>query len=220
MRVNKELYRRPLVIAVYEPRWFMKVLRILEDREIPYRLYYDPETVPPYSILYTDNEYFVNEMSSRSDVEIHYDPGDTCRGLEEAILAAQNKSRYRVVTIGIDPGPNPYYVVIGDGELLEHGYIMDKSIDEVILWATACYPAEKRIVRIGGGHNGLEIAAEIAGEIEDVVVEIVDEKETTPKNRGGLNNSEHTPPGIRPFRNKDAYAALRIAYRKGIRILG
>ncbi len=209
--------RRPLVLAVYEPRWFRRVMNILNDRGVTYRHYYTPEELPPYSVLYTDYEYFLEETRARGDVHVVYDPGRTCRGLEEAVLASMNKRYYNQVTIGIDPGPTPYYLVLGDGSILSHGRISWEDLIPLLDEAIECYPAALRRIRIGSGYKGALIAYEIASIIRDASVELVDERRTTPKNRGG---AEAGPlhESLKPYRNKDAYAALRIALRRGIEV--
>ncbi len=212
--------KRPLVLAIYEPRWFIHVMNTLNNRGIPYKHYYTPGQIPPYSILYTDYEYFVVEVGkTRRDVEIHYDPETTCRGLEEAVLASMNKEKYNTLTIGIDPGPKPYYLVLGDGLVLKHGRTGRDKLAETIMSELECYPSIRKLVRIGMGHDGASLAVELAETLGNILVELVDEKETTPKSRG--NNSylfDEYYQILKPYRNKDAYAALRIAVRRGVEV--
>ncbi|ABN69726.1 hypothetical protein Smar_0619 [Staphylothermus marinus F1] len=214
------MIRRPLVIAVYEPRWFIRVIDILRNRRINYTVYDRPENLPYYSVLYTDYEEFVREASIREDIKIIYDPNDSLRGLEESILATMFKTEYREVSIGIDPGNKPYIVVIGDGEILYHGYVsLDKVSDQILMYLSSI-PAHRRIVRVGAGYNGLEIATKLRRKI-NINIEIVDEYETTPRsNRSSQTSSLNKKllEILKPYRNKDAYAALRIALRKGIRV--
>jgi hypothetical protein len=218
--VRRGLMRRPLVLGIYEPRWFMRVLEILGKRRIEYSIYDSAETLPYYSVLYTDYELFVREASRRSDVEIIYDPGDTLRGLEESILATMLKREYNEVTIGIDPGSKPYVIVLGDNDVLDYGYVDMKLLSEKIKYYIDNIPARRVIVWIGMGSNGLRIADTIRGEI-NAVIELVDEYETTPRtNRFTQINSINKKliEKIKPYRNKDAYAALKIALRKGLRV--
>lgn len=212
--------RRPLVIAIYEPRWFMKVIDILKSRRINYTVYDGLDNLPYYSVLYTDYELFVHEASVREDVKIIYDPNDTLRGLEESILATMFKTSYNEVFIGIDPGNKPYILVIGDGEILYHGYVSVNEINDKISMYLSNIPARRKVIRIGAGFNGLKIAAKLR-EAVDVKIEVVDERETTPRSSRSLQTgslNKKLVDILKPYRNKDAYAALRIALRKGIEV--
>ncbi len=214
------MYRRPLVLAIYEPRWFRKVLDILNKRRIPYTFYYEPETLPAYSILYTDYEYFTENIPQDKMITVFLDPGHDCRVLEEAILASKMKNTYHSVSIGIDPGPKPYIVVLGDGEIIDYKYIEKQEIIDYIVNVEKCYPTENLVVRVGGGFKGLEIAVDIRDNLPEIQVEIVDEEETTPKKREYLREVlPRYDELIKPYRNKDAYAALRIALRKGLEVI-
>ncbi len=218
--IRRELMHRPLVLGIYEPRWFMKVLEILDKRRIEYSIYDNPDALPYYSVLYTDYELFVHEASRRSDVEIIYDPKGTLRGLEKSILATMFKKEYNEVTIGIDPGNKPYVVVLGDNDVLDYGYIDIDLLSRRIKYYIDNIPARRTIVRIGMGSNGLKIADTIRRET-NTVIELVDEYETTPRtNRFTQINSisKRLIEKIKPYRNKDAYAALKIALRKGLRV--
>ncbi len=214
------MYRRPLIIAIYEPRWFMRVVRILNDRGIPYTFYYDRETLPVYGVLYTDHILFAKDLPVDKMIEVYYDPKHDCSILEKAILASMMKEEYNNVSIGIDPGRKPYMIILGDGEILYHGYMEYGEIAEILNNMLRCYPAKSRVVRVGGGSRGLELASNIKRGNPDIRVEIVDERETTPKNRRYLQEIiPHLDDMVKPFRNKDAYAALRIALRRGLEVV-
>ncbi|MCD6300855.1 MAG: hypothetical protein J7L82_02150 [Staphylothermus sp.] len=215
------MYKRPLVIGIYEPRWFMRIKDILNARKIDYSVYEDKDTIPYYSVFYTDYYDFVKETISRNDVLIVYDPEDTRIGLEISILATRFKEKYNTLTIGIDPGSKPYYLVIGDGEVIEHGYVSLEKICEKINYLLHNIPSREKIIRVGSGLNGFDIIYILKKTINNVKIEVVDEHETTPRSRvvNDINYLDKRLVKIlKPYRNKDAYAALRIALRKGIEV--
>ncbi|OYT40650.1 MAG: hypothetical protein B6U89_01420 [Desulfurococcales archaeon ex4484_58] len=211
---------RPLVIAVYEPRWFMRVLNILRKRSVPFSIFESVDNIPYSSVFYTDYSFFVNQVRDRGDLYIVYDPMHSCRELERSILAMKFKDYYNEVVVGIDPGKKPYMVIIGDGEILEHKYIDLSRVEEEIVGYLNCYPARQKLVRVGGGYNGWRIILRIR-EVIDSRIEVVDEEETTPKqNRVDdlVVLDKYLSKLSKPYRNKDAYAALKIALRKGIEV--
>ncbi len=213
------MIRRPYVIAVYEPRWFMKVLDILNNRGIPYSIY--DEELPYHSILYTDYYYYVEQVRDRTDIEIYYDPIHDCRVLEKSILATRYKDRYNEVIVGIDPGLYPYLVIIGDDELLDHRPIDVGGLSKYLSYKLACYPAVKKIIRVGRGYNGWNIVLELRDKL-DTVIEVVDEVETTPKGRrlDDIVSIEKYLSRLDKYsRCKDIYAALKIALRKGLEVV-
>ncbi len=212
--------RRPLVIAIYEPRWFMKVLNILRSRDIEFSVFEDEENMPYYSVLYTDHKYFIDRIRSRNDVYVVYDPRHSCRMLEKSILITRFKDKYNELIVGIDPGRTPYMVVLGDDEVLEHRRIGFEFIVESISDCLKCYPARKTIVRVGGGFNGWRIILRIKDRV-NANIEVVDEAETTPRN-DRLENRIYIDKyfsRLTGYKKRDAYAALKIALRKGIEVV-
>lgn len=213
------MYRRSLVIAIYMPKWFMEVLNILKRRNIDYTVYRDPDSIPYYSVVYTDFYYFVERIRKRNDLLVIYDPDNTCYALEKSILATQFKDKYHELIIGIDPGRTPYVVVLGDDNIIDYGRISMEKIEAFISNCIKCYPHERIIVRVGGGYNGWKVILRIRDKFK-IPMEIVDEEETTPRNRRTddpilLNK---TFKKLSRYRDKDAYAALKIALRKGIEV--
>ncbi len=210
---------RTLVLAIYDPRWFMEVLDRLKARRIPYSLYYTPDNIPYYSIFYTDYKYFIDQVAERKDLEIIYDPEHQPLVLEKAILRTRLKETYNEIIVGVDPGPSPYIIVLGDSEILEMKRLNPKaSLTKEIERIKQEYPYRTLKVRIGQCHNGWRIAYTLKKAERDVAVEIVDETKTTPKNGTG-EIIERIKNMLKPYRNKDAYAALSIALRKGIEVI-
>lgn len=210
------MHRRPLVIAIYDPKWFIKTLDILRSRGINFTVFENIDNLPYYSVLYTDHHYYVELISSRKDVEIIYDPDRTCHGLEKSILSSMFKNEYSVVVVGIDPGKHPYYVILGDEQLLEHNYIFVEDITEYIDERLKCYPAKKKIIRIGGGFNGWKLVLKIKNRV-NAIIEIVDENIET-QLPGYLIKTLDSSKKYSRLRVRDAYDALKIALCEGIEV--
>lgn len=208
--------RRPFVIAIYDPNWFLKVLGYLRKRGLYFLIYENADKIPYFSVLYTDYYFFVQEVSIRNDVLVMYDPEHSCISLEKAILKTRFKERYEHVTVGIDPGSIATYVVIGDDELIDYGKVEPDKLKDEILEKLQCIPYRETVVRIGGGVDGWRLALNLKNRLR-VRVEVVDEEETS-----GLTKLESIliKNKFLPSRNiridKDLYAAIRIALRKGM----
>lgn len=177
-----------------------------------------PHEIPNLSVLYTDYEYYVKLMKNRFDVDIIYDSEHKCDMLEKAILKSRNKDIYNEVVVGIDPGRNPCYVVIGDDELIDYGRVSVEELKLVVKRALTCFPSLKTVVRVGGGADGWRTALELKDKL-NVNVEVVDEEGTSSSYVGSgkllLINKFFSNKDVR-F-DKDLFSALRIALRKGIK---
>lgn len=214
------MQRRMLIIAIYDPKWFMKVLEILRRRDILFNHYYSRNSVPYGSIVYTDFEYIRNELSTRSDLLVIYDPDKTCRKLEDAILASLMLEKYRYITVGIDPGPVLSYVVLGDDILLLYGEGEVKDLNRDLTYVYECMSFDRIIVRIGMGSKAEDVLVEIKDKY-NVVLELVDESGTTPSQSkiSELIYASRKLRKLRPFRHRGIYAAYRIALSKGVEVL-
>jgi len=215
--VFRAIQRRPLVIAIYDPKWFMEVSRILANRGVSYSVYSTVFQIPYYSVFYTDYQLFVEQVASRRDILVFYDPDHSCRLLEEAILATRMKQKYNELVIGVDPGRKPYAIVLGDEEVLEYGYVDQSAIAEFIEKCIVCYPHENAVVRVGGGANGWLIALKIKEKL-GIPVEVVDEVDTTPREYHVSDPLYIYLSETLNIKDKNAYAALKIALRKGITV--
>ncbi len=108
------------------------------------------------------------------------------------------KQRFGKMVVGIDPGPRPGVVVVGDGNIVEEEQLNNvsdvrKYIDKVF----SDYDPERMIIRIGNGDlvNRNRIVNSL---VSNYRVEIVDERNTSEKNT-----------------NKDIESAKAIAFSKG-----
>lgn len=208
--------RRGFVIAIYDPNWFLKVLDYLKRRGLNFLIYENISSIPYYSVLYTDYRWFVEQASSRMDVAVVYDPMHNCLLLEKAILRTRFKDIYEFLTIGVDPGSTATFAVIGDDELIDHGKANPGELGDKILEKLLCIPYREAVLRVGGGVDGWRIALNLKNKLR-IKVEVVDEEETS-----GLTKLESIliKNKFLPSRNirldKDLYAAIRIALRKGM----
>ncbi|MEM0199245.1 MAG: hypothetical protein QW123_00730 [Desulfurococcaceae archaeon] len=213
------MQKRPLVIAIYEPRWFMKVLEVARRRNLLFYHYYSPQEVPYGSVVYTDYEPIARELVIRSDVEVVYDPVRSCRVFEKAIMTSSLKEKYDSVVVGVDPGLLPSYVVVGDHELLLYGEGI-KSLVKDIEYVLNCVHFDKITIRVGTGPRSGDIIVYLKNRYK-VPIELVNEFCTTPSSNR-INEVTYLSKrlkGVKPFRYKDVYAAYRIALTSGIEVL-
>ncbi|MCY0868627.1 MAG: hypothetical protein OWQ48_05310 [Desulfurococcus sp.] len=213
------MQKRPLVIAVYEPRWFIRVLDILRERGVYFTHYYSSSEVPYGSVVYTDHPLFLREASERKDLLVVYDPGHECVNLEKAILASHLKEQYSELVVGVDPGRRLGYIVIGDGEYVMHGSGDYVDLLNTLSYVASCIPAGKLVVRVGSKHKGVETALLIRKDT-GLRVEVVDEDDTTPNplKTGEMKVFESRLRRVKPYREKDVYAAYKIALKKGVEV--
>ncbi|MEM3926326.1 MAG: hypothetical protein QXU13_01915 [Desulfurococcaceae archaeon] len=215
------MQRRPLVIAVYEPLWFINVMRVLRERDIIFHHYYSSDEVPYGSVVYTDHEYFLKELSNRNDLLIIYDPSRDCRKLEEAVLLCKSLSNfYSEVVIGVDPGKVISYAIVGDGLFITYGEGSIDDLNNSIEYVKRCLPFKDLLIRVGSGRNGLELALALK-RLFNTRVELVSEEETTPRwsIKEEINLLSRRLKGLKPYRFKNIYAAYRIAMKNGVEVV-
>lgn len=213
------MQRKPVVIAIYDPRWFMKAIELAKRRGIRYQLYYDLESVPYSSIVYTDHESIKEELRRREDLLVIYDPDRDCRQLERAFLASMYIEFFNYIVVGIDVGKRLSYVVLGDDKLLLYGEGDIRTLERDLDYISRCIPYKKLMVRIGSSVGSVEIIEKLRAKYS-AEIELVDESKTTP---GEILDNEikqgMKQRGLRPHRDKDIYAAYRIALSRGLRVV-
>lgn len=212
--------RRDLVIAIYEPTWFIKVIEYLKRRGIKFYYYYSREDVPPGSVVYTDYNIFAEELTGRTDITVIFDPNRDCRVLEKAILTANYADSYGTIVIGVDPGSRLSYVVLSDEELILYGdgglVELEKDLDYIL----TCMPHRELKVKVGLGYNAVDLALRIKSKYS-VPVELIDERMSTPSvsRLDEVRFIKRRLKELKPFRYKDIYAAYKIAISKGVEVL-
>jgi hypothetical protein len=213
--------RRPLVVAVYDPRWFLRVLATLRRRGVRYHFYYDEPEVPHGSVVYTDLEDIAKALSKRSDLLVIYDPLRSCRELERAILASMFISEYSSVVVGVDPGHVVNYVVLGDDDLVLYGAGDLNALIADLDYVVNCVPFKEMTIRVGTGVSCGDIIHTLKSRYPGARLELVDESSTTPSRSRIVEIAyiSRRLKGLKPFRYKDIYAAYRIALSRGVEVL-
>ncbi|MEM4717328.1 MAG: hypothetical protein QXE81_01030 [Desulfurococcaceae archaeon] len=214
------IQRRPLVLAIYEPKWFLKAIEIAKRRGIKYVFYYSKESVPHGSVVYTDLELIMNDLSDREDLKLIYDTEKNCKKLEEAFQASMFIDQYNYLIVGIDVGRTISYVILGDNSLLLYGVGVLRDLIGDIDYVFNCVAFGQMSVKIGTGQEFIEILEVIRSRYKNIDIEIVDEAKTPPGLRlDDLIYMNMRLRGLKPHRDRDIYAAYRIALAKGVKVV-
>jgi hypothetical protein len=213
--------RRPLVVAVYDSKWFLRVLATLGRRAVRYHFYYDESEVPHGSVVYTDLEDIAKALSKRGDLLIIYDPLRSCRELERAILASMFISEYSSIVIGVDPGQVVNYVVLGDDDFILYGAGGLDTLITDLDYIVNCMPFKEMTIRVGTGVSCGDVVYALKSRFPRARLELVDESSTTPSRSRIIEIAyiSRRLKGLKPFRYKDIYAAYRIALSRGVEVL-
>jgi len=209
------------VIAVYDSKWFMRVVEIAKRRGTLFTYYYTSESVPYGSVVYTDYKPIVEELKERTDILLILDQQKSCKAFEYAILASMFSNEYRNVVVGIDPGHTLSYVVLGDDNLILYGDGDLDSFKQDFNYVLNCVPHVEIRVKVGTGYRCAEVIEYIKRDYASIPVELVDETSTTPSS-SRLDEVLYLARrlrGVKPFRHKDIYAAYRIALSRGIEVI-
>jgi len=212
--------KRDLVVAIYEPAWFISVVEYLKRRGVRFHYYYSREAVPSGCVVYTDYGLFLDELADRANVTVIYDPSRDCRVLEKAILATKYADSYGTIVVGVDPGSRLSYVVLSDEELLLYGDGGLRELERDLDYILTCMPHRELRVKVGSGYNAAEVAMRIKNKYR-VPVELIDEKYSTPSasRLDEVKFIKKRLKELKPFRYKDIYAAYKIAISKGVEVL-
>jgi len=214
------LQKKHLVIAIYNPEWFMQVRELLRKRGVLFSYYYEPGEIPLSSVFYTDHKEIADSVSERKDLEVVYDPKHDCRKIEQAVLATYLIESFRELVIGVDPGKYITYVALGDGTLVDYGKTDLLGFIKDLKYFLECIPSRSFRVKIGASPKGLELVQVLSKEFR-IPFEIVSEEKTSPaiESRDEIRYiAGKMKRGLRPFRFKDVYAAYRIALKKGVEV--
>ena len=213
---------RRLVIILYDPKRYMNTVKLLRARGIQYNVPDSPNfKVLTNDVIYTDSIDVFRKFKDKV-AKVFYDPRGTRYVLEKAILALKDKKVYNLLSIGIDPGGKYTVIALADGELIDWNHISDiDSLRKYVSDLLASIPAREKVVRVGIGGRGLEIAYTIRKAVEKrVIIEAVDEVGSTPhgyrnpfierilSNIGNSIDNSIT-------RKRDLYAAIIIALKEG-----
>ncbi|MGC8982301.1 MAG: hypothetical protein ACP5KA_00875 [Desulfurococcaceae archaeon] len=214
------MQRRPLVIAIYDPQWFIRVLELLKKRRVNFHHYYTPSEVPPGSVVYTDYKPIVDELVHRSDLLVLYDEEKSCRSLEKAIMLVYMREKYNSISIGVDPGSTISYAVVGDGDLLFYGEGSLEELDRGIEYVLKCMYFDEISIKVGAGHLSGDIIVHLKRKFS-APLQLVDESATSPS-ASRINEVKYISKrlgGLKSFRHKGVYSAYRIALSEGVEVL-
>lgn len=215
-----------LVLLIYDPRKFINVLTELRKRKIPFYIPDSLNEIRLNDIVYTDNKRVAEELSKRG-IKTFYDSSVEGMVLEKAILYLDNKESYNELTIGVDPGRKYVCVVLADGVLVDYNVCF--SITEALNYISRVllrYPSKNKILKIGGGVNGILFVKNIFREksLKDIIIKhgvkvvVVSEDNSTPKilwRNPFIERILSVLTESTPYK-KDLYAATVIALKQGI----
>lgn len=189
--------KKALGILTEDFRLYHDLVALLKARDIPFVSLSFTQRVPSNvgAILTSPSEL----PRIRFPVKVE------CTDIDEAIVKAlqllKGKTGWADILIGIDPGSEPGFAIVGDGEVLDARTVASpEAVAAAALAAMSNFPGERYRIRIGHGDvtNRNRIINALAE--RDLQVDIVDEKGTTQR-------TEHP----------DADAAVRIALTPGVK---
>lgn len=216
----KEMYKRRLILLVYEPRRFIYVVNRLRKRGVSFSIPDSLDDVSQGDIVYTDDHRVASLLKSNGALVFLDEKGDDTI-LEKAVLSMNGKKEYNELSIGIDPGDRFVIVALADGSIVD--YSISYSIDDAVKYVSrvlTVFPARKKLVKIGGGVGGivfLEKLKRVVGNSK-IIMMVVDEDNSTPKTgwrNPFIERIISSIPNSTPYR-KDLYAATVIALKQGI----
>ena len=201
------------IIGVYveNPEIFRFIIRKLKERRIRFTLSFNAERPNVYLVI-TDSPWKIKGKAKilivRSREEVEY-------VVERAVLAVKGALVFNSLLIGVDPGENIGFAVIGDGEFIKGKTF--RSIEDLIreIKDTISHLLFiKCKVKVGSRNRYSEkILTEVLKiRKPNVTVEVVDEK-TVPRTipRFVLKNTKIP---------KDVISAVNIAFAKGVEVTG
>ncbi len=189
--------KKVLGILTEDFRLYHDLVTLLKARDIPFVSLSFSQRVPSNVGAVLTSRQELPKVKFLKKVE--------CGVIEEAIVRGlqllKGKTGWREVLIGIDPGVEPGFAVIGDGDVLDARTVdSPEAVSTVVSIVLENYKAERYKIRIG--HGDMTNRNRIINALEDsgVQVDIVDEKGTT-------RRTEHP----------DEDAAIRIALTPGVK---
>lgn len=169
-------------IGIYtkDSRLFFRLLETLKGFPFKFVILDDIENIPKnISTILCSNSDIIN-----FNTVIHCNIDDVEKCVRLAIPYIFEKNLFSNIVIGIDPGPNPGLVVVGDGYVVEEKIISSNMLD-IINKIYRDYTFYNFKVKIGSGDviNRNNIINQL---LDHFVVEIVDEKNTSDAKRNDI----------------------------------
>ena len=166
--------RKVLGILTQDFRLYHDLVAALKARDIPFTSLSFAKRVPEnVGVVLTSPAETARVRGPHVAVD------DIENGLAKALQLLRGKSSWRELLIGIDPGHEPGFAVIGDGEVIDTRLAESpEAVLEHVRRSLRTFPADRVKVRVGHGDptNRNRILNTLAR--EDLRVEVVDEAGT------------------------------------------
>lgn len=199
------------IIGVYveNPEIFSSLVKVLKRKKVAFTLNFNVEK-PSTDLVITDSPWKVGENTK---ILVISKPSEAEYVVERAILASKGAYMFNSLLIGVDPGENIGFAVIGDGEFIKGKVFRNlkdlisevKSVIDNLLFI-------KCRIRIGFRNQYFrKILAEILKiKKPNVVVELVDEKTVSKTIPKLVLKTTKFP--------RDVVSAVNIAFVKGVEV--
>ncbi len=171
-------------IFTKDSRLFFRLLESIKQFQFKFLILDSAENIPKnISAILCSSSEIIN-----FDNVIHCDINDVEKCIRGAASYIFDKDAFLNIVIGIDPGPAPGMVVVGDGFVLEEKIIMDNILSK-IKKIYEDYKFSNFKIKIGSGDiiNRNNIINQL---IENFVLEIVDEKNTSEYKRNDIASAK------------------------------
>jgi hypothetical protein len=188
--------RRVLGILTEDFRLYHDLVATLKARDIPFVSLSFSERIPESvgAVLTSTSE--ASRVRSKAVVAVD----DLDSSVAKALQLLKGKREWKELLVGIDPGREPGFAVIGDGEVIDTRLARSpEAVAHLVRQAIRTFPAEVVCVRVGHGDPTNRNRILNALGRDPIRVEIVDEAGTT----------QRTP-------QPDVDAAIVIARTRGI----
>jgi len=201
------------IVGVYieNPEIFSSLVKILKRKKVAFTLNFDMEK-PGTDLVITDSPW---KIKGNTKILVISKPSEAEYVVERAILASKGAYMFNSLLIGVDPGENIGFAVIGDGEFIKGKVFRNikdlisevKSVIDNLLFI-------KCRIRIGFRNQYFKkILAEILKiKKPNVIVELVDEKTVSRTIPKLVLKTTKVP--------RDVVSAVNIAFVKGVEVSG
>ena len=155
-------------------KFYHDVIKDLRSWNLPFTSIESPNNVP------SDVSVILSSVNDEHDMPNQIKAEDPTTGIRKALPRLMNKTHFRSLVIGIDPGPKPGIAVIGDGVLLEaYECSSTRKVRKEIIDISLGYFYREVMVKIGNGDapNRNDIIRSI--EKLGISILVVDEKNTS-----------------------------------------
>ncbi len=190
--------KRRIGIATNNFKLSYQVIKELKRRGIEYTMIAPGSKVPRgIDVVMTTKEE--NDLVSFKKKAIIQEE-DVEGSVERALLMCENCLEFSTIVIGIDPGESPGMAIVGDGRVIKAIHLRSpEAVEGEVKKALKVYKAKKYLIKVGDSGGVFRDRVLRAISDFDVDVEIVNEKNTSGRNR----------------KYSDLHAAIKIAMKRG-----